>query len=103
MRIRRRNALAASRRANGLGDLPAALQDDDDDKEMDDQHHQTQQRLVAGVMQAQQQRHIGKGDARHADGDDAPRPDLDIGSGLWANAKKPERPRQRPYHTDQPA
>ncbi len=56
-------ALAASRRANGLGDLPAALQDDDDDKEMHDQHHQMQQRCITGAMQAQQQRHIRKGDA----------------------------------------
>ena len=35
-----REAVAAGRRANGVGDLAAALQDDDDDKEMHDQHHQ---------------------------------------------------------------
>ena len=58
-----RDAVAAGRRANGVGDLAAALQDDDDDKEMHDQHHQAQQRRVAGAMQAQQQRHIGEGDA----------------------------------------
>ena len=58
---------------------------------------------VAGAMQAQQQRHIGKGDAGHADGDDAPRPDFDIGRGLGTNAKQAERPRQRPHRTDQPA
>ena len=56
-------ALAAGRRANGLGDLAATLQDNDDDKEMHDQHHQMQHRRVAGVIQAQQQRHIRKGDA----------------------------------------
>ena len=57
------NALAAGRRANGLGDLAATLQDDDDDKEMHDQHHQMQHRRVAGAIQAQQQRHIRKGNA----------------------------------------
>ena len=82
---------------------PAALQDDDDDKEMHDQHHQAQQRGVAGAMQAQQQRHIGKGDAGDADGDDAPRPYLDIGRGLGANPKQAERPGQRPHDADQPA
>ena len=70
---------------------------------MHDQHHQAQQRRIAGAMQAQQQRDIGKGDAGYADGDDAPRPDLDIGRGLGANAKQAERPRQRPHHADQPA
>ena len=58
---------------------------------------------IAGAMQAQQQRHIGKGDAGDADGDDAPRPDLDIGRGLGANAEQAERPGQRPHDTDQPA
>ncbi len=98
-----RGALAAGRRANGLGDGPAALQDDDDDKEMHDQHHQTQQRRIAGAMQAEQQRHVRKGDARHGDGDDAPRPDLDIHRGLGADTEQTERPRQSPHDADQPA
>jgi hypothetical protein len=56
-------AVAAGRRANSIRNLAAALQDNDDDEEMDDQHHQAQQRHVAAAMQAQQQRHIGEGNA----------------------------------------
>ncbi len=95
--------LAAGRRTNGMSNGPAALQDDDDDKEMHDQHHQAQQRRVAGAMQAEQQRHVRKSDARHGDGDDAPRPDLDIDRGLGADTEQTERPRQGPHHADQPA
>ena len=58
---------------------------------------------IAGVMQAQQQRDIGEGDARYANGNDAPHPDLDIGRGLGADAKQAERPGQRPDNADQPA
>ena len=98
-----RGAVAAGRRADGVGDLAAALQDDDDDKEMHDQHHHAQQRGVAGAVQAQQQRDIGEGDACDGDGQDAPRPYLDIGGGLGANPKQAERPGQRPHHADQRA
>ena len=70
---------------------------------MHDQHHQAQQRRIAGAMQAEQQRHVRKGNARHGDGDDAPRPDLDIGRGLGADTEQTERSRQRPHHADQPA
>ncbi len=98
----RGDALAAVRPAYRGGDLAAALQDDDDNKEMHDQHHQAQQRDVAGMVQAEQQRHVRKGDAGDADADNAPRPNLDIGRGLRPNAKQAERPRQRPRHADQP-
>ncbi len=98
-----RGAVAARRRANGVGDLAAALQDDDDDKEMHDQHHQAQHRCVAGAVQAEQQRHIGEGYPSDGDGNDAARPYLDIGSGLRANPKQAERPGQRPHDADQRA
>jgi hypothetical protein len=58
----------AGRRADGVGDLAAALQDDDDDKEMHDQHHHAQHRGVAGAVQAQKQRDIGEGDAGDRNG-----------------------------------
>ncbi len=54
-------------------------------------------------MQAQQQRHIRKGDARYADRDDAACPDLDIGRSLGADAKQTERSRKCPHDTDQSA
>ena len=95
--------VATVRRANGVGDLAAALQDDDDDKEMHDQHHEAQQRGIAAAAQPEQQRHVRKGDAGHADGDDAPDPDLDIGCGLGANPKQAVRPGQRPRGADQRA
>ncbi|MEY9504444.1 hypothetical protein ABIE87_004002 [Bradyrhizobium diazoefficiens] len=103
MRRARRNPRPLGGRANDFGDLAAALQDDDDDEEMHDQHHHAQQRGVAGAMQTEQQRHIGKGDAGDADADDAARPDLDIGRGLSPNRKQAGRPRQRTDHADEPA
>ncbi len=59
----RRNPLPVRRRADGVGDLAAALQDDDDDEEMHDQHHHANERGIAGAMQAEQQRHIGERNA----------------------------------------
>ena len=99
----RGDADAAGRRADGVGDLAAALQDDDDDEEMHHQHHQPEQRGIAAAMQAEQQRDIGKGDAGDADRDDAPDPDLDIGRGLGADAEQAERPGQRAHRADQHA
>ena len=99
----RRDALPLRRRADGFGDLAAALQDDDDDEEMHDQHHHAQQRGIAGAMQAEQQRHIGEGDAGDADADDAARPDLDIGRGFGPHRKQAERPGQRADDADEPA
>ena len=99
----RRKALPADGRANGIGDLAAALQDDDHDEEMHDQHDHAQQGRIAGPMQAEQQRHIGEGDAGDADGDDAPRPDLNVSRGLGANGKQAEGPPQSANETDQAA
>ena len=51
----------------------------------------------------QQQRDIGESYPSDGDGDDAPRPYLDIGGGFGANAKQAERPGQRPHDADQRA
>src|SRR4051812_35642846 len=98
----RRDPLPVGRRADGFGDLAAALQDDDDDEEMHDQHHHAQERGIAAAMQAEQQRHIGKGDAGDADTDDTARPDLDIGGGFGLDRKQAERSRQHTDHTEEP-
>ncbi|MGY4467971.1 hypothetical protein ACVWWK_003680 [Bradyrhizobium sp. LB9.1b] len=99
----RRDPLPVGRRADGFGDLAAALQDDDDDEEMHDQHHHAQERGIAGAMQAEQQRHVGEGDAGDADTDDTTRPDLDIGRGFGPDRKQAERSRQRTDRTDERA
>ena len=94
---------AARRRADEIRDGFAALQDDDDDEEVHDQHHQPQHGQITAAVQAEQKRHVGKGDARHADSENAPRPNLDIGRGFSAHAEQTEWSGQRAHHADQPA